>query len=66
MKTFQCEYPVYVIKVYAIKQTIFFTYAWFCFGIPESYAIKQIMHLLNMQLTGVVCNLILKFSDYFQ
>jgi len=46
--TFPCEYPVYVIKGYAIKQTIFFTYAWFCFGIPESYAIKQIMHVLNM------------------
>jgi len=35
--TFICKH-----LVYAINQTIFFTYEWFWFEIPESYLIKQL------------------------
>jgi len=43
--TFLYEYPVHAIKHYTFNWTIFFTYDWFWFGTPESYMIKQFMHL---------------------
>jgi len=30
-------------------------YEWFWLLIPKSYAIKQFLHLTDMQLTGVIC-----------
>jgi len=47
MKTFICIYPVCAIKRYVINQTIFFTYEWFWFGIPESYLIKRFVHVTD-------------------
>jgi len=41
MKTFLCKCLAYAIN----QTTIFFTYEWFWFGIPESYAINRIMRL---------------------
>jgi len=49
--TLLCEYQVYAIKSYAINPTIFFTYGWVWFEIPESYLIKQFMRLTDMQLS---------------
>jgi len=31
---------------------------WLWFGIQESYVIKRLMHLTNMQLTGIIYVLI--------
>jgi len=56
--TSPCEYPIYAIKGYAINQTIFFSYEWCWFGIPESYSVKQCMRLANMQLSRVICNVL--------
>jgi len=46
-KKFLCEYPVYVIKHYAINWTICFTYKWVWFTIPEFYTIKQFIYAIN-------------------
>ena len=59
IKTFLSEY-----LVYAINQTIFFTYGWFWFGNLGFYAIKQFMHLTDMQLTIVVYIMIVEQTGW--
>jgi len=48
--TFLCVCLVYAIKCYVINETIFFVFEWFWVRIAESYLIKWVVCLTDMQV----------------
>ena len=50
----------YAINQYAINQSVFLANDWFWFGIPDPYAIKQIMQLPKCKYQDLSVSLVFK------